>query len=315
MAVDEHMQDARDLDATTNPFKYAGMLNAYEMVERLNNAIRRYPKYRKHLDLITVSEEIAFSKHKLAIAHKNQGDEFYNAGTKHHARLAHSHFVDANFYSPGVVSANRLAQVREDGTENIQIEFANSRSLFRSFASEMVFSKILNRFRSANYPFLRVVEPGDDRFKTDEIVQIELDEAAIGNVNYRERIIELSRDSVFLGNATTDSGEVVKVYGEVTADYFEYCKTISTNARIKVLKLDANTLSVNDRMLFPSNYNWTEKWATYQGDRRALSKEQIQFARRSEPMPPAHDWLFAQTAKPLVSKAANYLRNEYSYLR
>ena len=118
-----------------------------------------------------------------------------------------------------------------------------------------------------------------------------------------------------MGEAETDSGEIVEVYGSVTADYIEFCKTINTRARLMIQRVDGKTAGVVQRHVIPSTYFWTEKWATYRGDKRALSQEQLDFARRSEPSVPNPDWLFAQTTRPLVGQSIDFLRGQFSYLR
>ncbi len=51
-----------------------------------------------------------------------------------------------------------------------------------------------------------------------------MDDAHIGGVDFSKHVYELKKEDVYMGEATTDSGEVVEVYGTVTADYIEYCQ-------------------------------------------------------------------------------------------
>ncbi|PCJ67560.1 MAG: hypothetical protein COA58_00040 [Bacteroidetes bacterium] len=315
LAVSEHMNVIEFHDKTDNPFKYDKMVREYELISYLNRAIRRYPLYSDLVSLVDVKDELVLTRGEAAFAHKREGIKLLDLGNKQRARDAYHHFVQANKFAAGTVVVKELDAAQEAGTVNVVLEFANSDRFFRSFNTDLVFSNVMSSFKNTRYRFMRVVEPGEIDFVADEIIQIEMDEAHVGGVDFSRNIFEVEKDDVYMGEAETDSGEVVKVYGTVTADYIEYCKTINSRARIMVQRIDGHTSAVIQRQVFPSSYNWTEKWATYRGDKRALSKGQLDFARRSEPNPPNPQWMFAQTVKPLAGRSIDFLRGQYSYLR
>jgi hypothetical protein len=315
LAVNEHMNVIEFHDKTDNPFKYDEMVREYEQISYLNIAIRRYPLYSGLVSLVNVQDELVLTRNEAAFGHKREGNRLLLLGNKQRARDGYRHFVQANNFALGTVSIKELDQAQEAGTVNVALEFANSGRFFRSFNTEMVFDNVMSSFRGTRYRFLRVVEPGEIDFAADEIVQIEMDDAHVGGVDFSRNVFELTKDDVYMGEAETDSGEVVKVYGTVSADYIEFCKTINSRASIMVQRIDGNTSAVLQRQVFPSSYNWTEKWATYRGDKRALTTDQLNFAKRSEPNPPSPDWMFAQTSKPLAGRSINFLRDQYGHLR
>jgi hypothetical protein len=315
LAVDEHMARIRNLDNSDNPLKYGQMVREYEQISYLNNAIRRYPKYAKVVQLIDVQEELNFTKKRAAISFEKQGEELLALGTKSDARQAYKWFKDANSFVNNHISPKRLQETREAGTINVLLEFENDRRYFRDFNTDMVFNDLRNNFKGSQYTFMRVVDLGDSRFDIDEVVYVELDDAQISGVNFSERIKTVVKDNVHMGEAKTDSGEIVQVYGSVKAEYFEYRKTITSSAALMIERLDAVSNSVQRRQVFPSTYSWTEVWADYRGDERALSKEQLDLACKREPMPPNPQWLFAQASTPLVAQSCNFLREEFRHLR
>ncbi len=314
LAVDEHMERIRFNDQSDNPFKYDRMVDGYVQIMHLNNAIRKYPKYARLVNLIDVTEELNFSKQQAAIAHKTEGDRLLAIGSKQRARDAYYHYLDANSFVRGTIPVAMLDEAQDAGTVNVAVEFSSASNFFSGFSSDALHNGLYNGIRSTRYRFLRVVDPATD-LAIDEVVQVELDEAHIGGVDFSKRIMELSKDDVFLGEAETDSGELVKVYGTVHADYIEYCKTINSRARILIQRVNPNSAHVIGRQVIPSNFNWTEKWATYKGDKRALSDEQLKFAQYSEPTIPNPMWLFAQASEPLIGEGVRYFRDQYSYLR
>lgn len=313
-AVNEHMEVIAYHDNSDNQYKYDNMLEQYKQINYLNTAIRRYPLYADLLTLTDVKEELAFVQGEAALVHKLEGEDLLKLRDKKRARDAYHHFVRANKILPGAVPARLMDIAQEAGTMNVVLEFSN-RSPYSSYNTDKVWSEVMNNFKNTRYRFLRVVEPGEIDNAPDEIVQIIMEDAHIGGVDFRKNVFEVTKDNVYMGEAETDSGEVVKVYGTVTADYIEFCKTINSRASLHVQRMDGETAVVHNRQIFPSSYNWTEKWATYRGDKRALSTDQLNFARRSEPNPPGPEWMFAQVSKPLVGRSISFLRDQYGYLR
>lgn len=315
LAVNEHMARIDALDNTSDPLKYGQMVREYEQVSYLNQAIRKYPKYALALQLIDVNAELAFTKKRAAKAFEQKGEELLALGQKAYAREAYDWFLNANSFVTNQVAEKRIQHALDAGTVNVILEFENDRRYFRDFNTDMVFNDVLNNFKNSRFTFMRVIDPADTRFEVDEIVYVELDDATISGVNFSERISTVVKENVHMGEAKTDSGEVVQVYGSVKAEYFEYRKTITSSAALMIERLDAASNTVQRRQVFPSTYSWTEVWADYRGDQRALSDEQYNLACKREPMPPSPQWLFAQATSPLVAQSCNFLREEFRHLR
>jgi hypothetical protein len=315
LAVNEHMEVIRFHDNMDAMFKYDKMVREYEMIAYLNAAIRRYPLYAGLVTLTSVQNELATVRQEAAMAHKLEGERLLTLYNKQRARQAYHHFVQANSFKAGVVSTKVLDNAQDAGTVNVVLEFANSGRFFRSYNTDEVFNTVRNNFKGTRYRFMRVVEPGELDGAPDDIIQIEMDDAHIGGVDFSKNVYELKKEDVYMGEATTDSGEVVKVYGTVTADYIEYCKTINSRAQLMIQHLDGNTSAVHHRQVFPSTYCWTQKWATYRGDERALTDSHLDFVERSEPSLPNPEWLFSQTTAPLAARSVDFLRGRFSHLR
>ena len=315
LAVNEHMEVIRFHDNMDAMFKYDKMLREYEMISYLNAAIRRYPLYANLVTLTNVQNELSTVRQEAAMAHKLEGERLLTLDNKQRARQAYHHFVQANSFQAGVVSIKVLDNAQDAGTVNVVLEFANSGRFFRSYNTDEVFNIVRNNFKGTRYRFMRVLEPGELDGAPDDIIQIEMDDAHIGGVDFSKNVYELKKEDVYMGEATTDSGEVVKVYGTVTADYIEYCKTINSRAQFMIQHLDGNTSAVHHRQVFPSTYCWTQKWSTYRGDERALTDSHLDFVERSEPSLPNPEWLFSQTTAPLVARSVNFLRGRFSHLR
>lgn len=315
LAVGEHMQTIEYLDMSDGVFKYDRMSREYELINYLNNAIRRYPQYAGLVQLTDVREEMAFVKKQAAIAHHEEGRRLLQLNSKQHARNAYFQFLDANTFVQGFVPAAEIANALEAGTVNIAVEFAQSTRFYRNYDAERVYDRVMNNLNHSRYRFMRMVQLGSSDIEPDEIVQIELDQARVGRMNFSERKVVVQKDNVHLGEIETDSGKVEQVYGTVTADFIEYCKNIHTNTRMMVQRVDGNSLAVINRREIPSSFHWSQKWATYRGDKRALNDAQLKLANQREPRAPSPDWLLAKATEPLTGQGVEFIFSQYRHLR
>jgi hypothetical protein len=316
LAVNEHMSAIEYLDKSNDAYKYDKMVEEYKQVRRLNTAIFRYPKYQNLVTLVNVDDEISFTEKEASRVHYSEAISLMNKGTKAHARDAYYHFGRASYFTPDQINIyDKMDEALEMGMVNVAVEFASDRNFFRNYRTEAMYNNLYTGISRMNYRFMRVVDAQDNRFPVDEILQIEMEDAFVGGVNVSKNVRTVTRDDVYMGEAVTDSGEVVKVYGTVSADYIEFKKTINSNSSILVQRVDGQTLDVIRRRIIPNSYCWTDTWATYRGDKRALSDAQYQRARKTEPSRPNPQWLFAQASTPLIGQACDYVGREFSYLR
>lgn len=315
LAVNEHMERIAFQDQLNRRFKYDAMTREYELIDHLNRAIRRYPMYKDLVTLVDVKKELAFVRNEAALVHKEEGIQLLKTGVKSRARDAFGHFIQANSFRRGMVSTELLDKAQEEGTVNVVVEFASSGFFGPDFNTKQVFNHVNNGVNNTRFRFLRVLEPGEGGFEIDEMIQVRMNEAHIGNVQFSERIVEVSREDVFMGEAETDSGEVVKVYGTVNADYLEFNKTITSRASLEVTVIDGLTSAINLRRVIPSTYHWNQRWASYRGDKRALSDGQLEFVNRSEPRIPNPQWMYAQVSKSLAADGAALIIDRYRHLR
>ena len=174
-----------------------------------------------------MQNELATVRQEAAMAHKLEGERLLTVDNKQRARQAYHHFVQANSFQAGVVSTKVLDNAQDADTVIVVLKFANIGRFFRSYNTDEVFNTVRNNFKETRYRFMRVVELDG---APQDIIKIEMDDAHIGGVDFSKNVYELKKEDVYMGEATTNSGELLKVYGKVTADYIEYCKTINSRA-------------------------------------------------------------------------------------
>lgn len=107
------------------------------------------------------------------------------------------------------------------------------------------------------------------------------------------------------------AGDTNKVYQTVKATMYYYSKSVTTKGVLSLTILDAKTGAVLSAAKIPSEYIWTSEWATFNGDERALTPQQIQLSKQREQMPPPHQDLFRNFTGPIYDQVTQRLREYY----
>ena len=107
-------------------------------------------------------------------------------------------------------------------------------------------------------------------------------------------------------------GSTKKVYGTVKAKISIFSKQLKSEGRVsmKILKPDGTALIKHDK--FNGTYIWQEKWATFNGDERALTKEQLQLCKRREMYAPPPQDMFIRFTEPIYNQLTSQIRQFYS---
>jgi len=142
-------------------------------------------------------------------------------------------------------------------------------------------------------------------------LKLNFDEFVIGQVYDKETITEVSRDSVEVGTVTLNDGSVKKVYNTVKAKLFSYRREIISNGVLDatIIEFPGNQVAVQRK--FPGQFTWYTEWSTFNGDERALSKDQLALCdKKPVPVPRQQD-LFIEFTKPIYNQLTPFLKDFY----
>ena len=102
-----------------------------------------------------------------------------------------------------------------------------------------------------------------------------------------------------------------KVYGTVKAVLYHYTKTTTSKGIVSFRIIDAKTGALLSVQKMPGEFVWKSEWATFNGDERALSPEQIQLTRQKELPAPAPQELFIEFTRPIYDQITTKLKEFY----
>ena len=173
---------------------------------------------------------------------------------------------------------------------------------------------ILNQIEQKE--FVRFYSPGQAKEmnlnKPDQILTINFEDFVVGETHTKERIEKMQADSVKVGQVTLDDKTKKDVYGSVKAKVsINRMEVISRGIiNLNIIQKDYNEVLINQD--FAGEYVWFNEWGNYNGDKRALTKNQIEICNRKRvnPIPPQQ--MFVEFTKPIHDQLRRRLFNFYN---
>jgi hypothetical protein len=320
LAVEWNENEIDEMMRSSDPFKWVRIADAYASLERMSENVRRCPACLEMIDRPpSYLDQWTEANEKAAEANYDAGMRLMQDPTRDKARQATVYFRNAENRIRGYRDANeRLIDALEIATLKVLVEHmpVNLRryELSNDFFRDEVYRFIENDNR-AN-PYVRFYTPGevdDELFEDiDHILRIEFVDFTVGQVTRNSDTREVfSKDSVKIGETRMPDGKNQAVYGIVKARYTEYRKTVESGGEIEVRIEDAHSGRLLDTRRFQGSFVWSETWATYNGDERALTDAQVRLARKRELPPPPDQDLFIEFTKPVHSQITEYIRRYY----
>jgi hypothetical protein len=244
------------------------------------------------------------------------GEEALAVGTRDGAKAAYAHFLKASEYSPGYLDTeDKLLESKYMATLKVKVEqipvptwqYQVSLQFFQDQVEQFLFNY-------HNNEFVQFYSAQDESLENpDQIMILQFDDFVVGQTNNFQKTQELQQDSVVIGQVEVSEGNKMDVYGTVKAKYTENRREVISNGLLSMKIIDAysNTVALHEK--FPGEFVWSTTWANFNGDERALTKEQLNRTTLHPVPPPAPQHLFVEFCKPIYSqiqsKVHNYYRN------
>ncbi len=315
LAVKYHNDRILNLKNINDPFKNGRIINEYERLNYLYEQIMRspgamevIPNPRKFYDEIQALSRIAAEEQYQA------GMEALNHGSRQKAKDAYVFFIRAEEFSPGYKDVRkRMEEALDIATlkvvvDQIPVPTVNFRISVEFFQDQV--DQYL--FHYTDNEFVRFFSPNDTWLKNpDQIMILQFDDFSVGNTNNFKNTKEVSKDSVVVGKVKLDDGKEKDVLGTVKAKFTEHRREIISKGLLSMKIIDGNTKRIIMHEKFPGEFVWISRWASFNGDERALTKEELDLTSRRPVEPPPPQELFVEFTKPIYGQLTNTIRNYY----
>ena len=309
------LQEIDILLAGNEQFKYAGIVDRYEKINTMAAEIRRSPAARSlKLDIKEYTTQLAGVKSKAALESYNYGEEMLAKGDRSSAKEAFFLFETANKYENNYRDASKKMDIARDlATLFVVVEDIAVPGLYKlnsEFFQNQIISNLSKKYAKDFIVFMNPDE-AKNLNRADHVIMMRFDDFVVGSSRDKDLVKEItSKDSVKVGTATID-GKKVDIFNRVKATYTTHSRQIISSGLLDVKVIDVSTEKLLGNKKFPGQFVWVTEWASYNGDKRALSQEQVKLARIKPQMPPPPQQLFLEFTKPIYNQTESYLKNIY----
>jgi hypothetical protein len=241
---------------------------------------------------------------------------FNRDNSRQSAKEAYFHFKRATeFVSDYQDVRQRMDEAMYYATLKIVLEQIPVHSRSMGLSHEFFQNKI-NEFVSSTRmnDFVRFYTPQEAQAakvsKPDHVVRLQFDDFVVGQVYLKESTEKISRDSVIVGQVEVE-GVKKNVYGTVSAELTTFKKMVTSKGLLDLQIMDPQAHRVVNQQKLPGEFVWASEWATFKGDERALTKDQVNRCKLREVPPPAPQDLFLEFCKPIYSQVTSHLERFY----
>jgi hypothetical protein len=317
MAIKYYQGKVDNALRSNSQFKYSETVDYYERMNYLSDEISRCPAA---LDLFPNVNDYT---RELSKARELAAEEQYNAGLRNEQpktriswKDAYFNYQQADCYVPGYKDvAERMPNAKFNATLKVIVEPITVPRTYQ-LTSDFFLNRIMESL-SGNRP-----NEFDDYYTPesaenagikypDQLLRMNFDEFVVGQVYDKETVRELSKDSVEVGTVTLPDGTKKKAYNTVKAKLTTYRRELNSNGVLDVTIIDFPLNKVISQRKFPGQYTWFTEWGSFNGDERALSKEQLALCDKRPAPPPRPQDLFVEFTKPIYNQVTPFLSEFY----
>ncbi len=299
------------------PFGYEAQLENYNALNSLFEKIEACPPCRRVVDAKSYYKERDAALEFAAEERYNYAMSFFNKNTMEAGRIAFQNFEILQKYAPQYKDiTQKLPEALDMGSYRVVVEPPKVTSRLYELSNDYFVDRIqefLNTSRSLN-KYVRFYQPSEAttaKLQPDQVVTLEFLDFEVGRITSKsDSRTVTSKDSVKTGSVKID-GKNVDVKSTVKANLTTNEKLVISRGILLLEIIDFKTKKSLLSERLPGEFIWKNSWATYNGDERALSKEQINLTNLKEQLPPPPQDLFVEFCKPIYSQFTSRMKRFY----
>ena len=317
LATEELLKDISRAKVANQQFRFERVVEDYEKLNNLHDKIEKCLSCRKIVSPQSYFSEFNDAVDRAAAERYEYASTILAKGTIDAGRAAFESFNKLYSFAPNYKDVN--AKIEESlyvGSYHVVVEQPAINSKMYQYSNDFFRGKIdefLQTNRRLN-KFIRFYQPAEAKqlkLNPDHIVRLEFIEFVVGETDRKsDRFNVTSKDSVKTGTAKID-GKNVDVYGLVNATVIRNQKIVKSRGLLSMEIYDYKSKKTLLREQLPGEFVWTNNWATFNGDERALSKIDLEACKVKEELPPPPQQLFIEFCKPIYDQFSSRIKRFY----
>ncbi|MFA6275421.1 MAG: hypothetical protein WC622_01655 [Pedobacter sp.] len=316
LALKDHLRKIDEAKFSSNVLKWETIVSHYQQINQLSDEINSSPAAQSLVpNPPKYIAEVEDSKYKAAEARYALGIDQLNENNRVSAKNAYFNFEKANYFYPNYKDVqHKMDDAYWAAVLKVVVQPVMVQSNYYKLSNQY-FQQLVNAFMS-NYQKNRFVifyseqQANAQKITPNQVLRLNFDDFVVGQTYVKERVEKLKRDSVVIGETRANG----KVYGTVKATLSIFDKKVSSSGLLAMTIYDYQTNKIIKQQRLPGTYIWQDSWASYKGDERALTAQQLSMTKRREILPPAPDALFVEFTKPIYAQLVDeisYFYNKY----
>ncbi len=315
-ALNDHLRKIDEAKSSSDALRWETILYHYQALNQLADEINGCPAC---LTLVPNPQrfinEAADSKSKAAEARYVLGQKQLNEGSRTSAKNAYFNFEKAQQFDPGIKDIKaKINEAYWAAVVKVVVQPVVVNSTYYKLSAQY-FQQQVDNFM-ANYQKNRFVifyseqQASNQKIVPDQVLSLNFDDFVVGQTYVKEHVEKLKKDSVVVGQTRANG----PVYGTVKATLSIFEKKITSSGLLALTITDWQTRKVLRQQRLAGTYVWQDSWASFKGDERALTKQQLAMTNRKEMLPPPPANLFLEFTKPIYGQLVdevNYFYNKY----
>lgn len=314
LALKEHLRKIDEAKLSSDVLRWETVLGHYQKINQLSDEvnsspvalglIKNPPKYIK---------EVEDSKYKAAEVRYALGVNQLNENNRVSAKNAYYNFEKAQYFYPSYKDVNqKLDEAYWAAVVKVVVQPVRVNSSYYQLSNQYFQDQVAQFMK--NYQNNRFVifyseqQANQQKVNADQILRLNFEDFVVGQTYVKERVEKIKRDSVVIGETRTKA----KIYGTVTATLSIFDKQVSSSGLLAMTIFDNQTQRIIRQQNIPGTYIWQDSWASYRGDDRALTNQQLQMTRIREIAPPPPATLFVEFTKPIYAQLVNEISDFYN---
>jgi hypothetical protein len=318
LAVRWYEDDIANKLSSNDPYKWTAVVRNYTLINNMYSEINKAPGAKQVVpNPVSYFNELAEAKENAAKEQYDKGLELLAINTRESAKDAYYHFVEADALSPGYMDVkNLIDEARYVATLKVvvdQIPSISRYSVTANFFQDQIESFLRTDINNQFVRFYNFQEAEEEQLNPpDQILRIYFDDFVVGETHLvKSEKTVTSADSVKVAEVTLDDGSKMDVMRPVTAKLTTYRKEVISKGRLAMEIMDGYSNGILDSDKFTGEFVWFTKWGSYNGDERALTKEQLALCKAEEVPAPHPQDLFLEFTKPIYDQVTNKLNSYY----
>jgi hypothetical protein len=312
LALKSHLRTIEEVKLSADALKWETILYHYQRINQLSDEVNTCPSC---LSLVPnppkYVKEYEDSRYNAAEARYLLGESLFRQNNRESAKAAYSHFLKAQALYPLKGIKEKIEDAYWAAVLKVVVQPAiinsNAYKLSNQYFQQQITNYLATYKGNTFVRFYTEQDAAKQSIRADQLIELHFDDFIVGQTYVKERVEKLKRDSVVIGENRQG-----KIYGTVKATYTVFQKQVTSSGLLNfaVVDLYSNKLLRNQKIA--GTYVWTDSWASFKGDERALSKQQYALTKRREVVPPPPGNLFVEFTKPIYAQLVDHITSFYS---